>query len=102
MSGHIPFQNIEHSAAWYYTKFPGFLTEEYYHSFAEWDKGIRNVKDLTEEERNYLQDSNKNHTQDSSVFSVIEEEKQKQSDNGICDQFIRENSQSDTELRSKK
>ena len=101
MSKHIPFQNIENSAARHCTKFPRFLTEEYNHSVAEWDKGIRDVKDLREEERMCLQESNKNHTPESSVLRDIKEQNHIQSENGVCDKFLRVNIQSNTEPRSK-
>ena len=39
------FSNIRYTPAWYYKKWPGFLSVESYKILANWDKGVR-----TEEE----------------------------------------------------
>ena len=45
------FENIRHTPAWYYKRFPGFFNVECYRILANWDQGIRD----SEEEQDSLQ-----------------------------------------------
>ena len=61
------FGNIEHSPAWYYNKFPGFASINWYIKLSEWSKGVRELHELDDSEllemglsRNDIIQQNKN------------------------------------------
>lgn len=39
------FSNMEHTPAWYWKKWPGFLNVEAYYILAAWDKGVRDEEE---------------------------------------------------------
>ena len=48
------FDRIEYTPAWYYKNWPGFFNVGCYELLSEWDKGVRDVSELSEEELKYI------------------------------------------------
>ena len=83
------FPNIEYSAGWYAANYPGFLNEQQYYILANWNKGVRDMKDIPEEE---LAEIEKIRMKDSDNSNnkkrKLEEEDlgvEETKENGVCD-----------------
>ena len=86
------FPNIEYTAGWYASRYPGFLTEEQYYILANWTKGVRNLEDIPEDElaeieKIRIKESNddNNNNNKKRKFEENEEGVEETKKNGICD-----------------
>mmetsp|Transcript_9418 Transcript_9418/g.12381 ORF Transcript_9418/g.12381 Transcript_9418/m.12381 type:complete len:97 (-) Transcript_9418:162-452(-) len=80
------FDNIEGTPGWYWRRFPGFFSVEWYKAFSEWELGIRELKELPEEEQNKITE-----------FYSREENLE----NGVCAELLGKDHQNSAELQSK-
>ena len=83
------FPNIEYTAGWYAARYPGFLNEQQYYILANWNKGVRDLKDIQEKELAEIEkirmkdsdDNNNNNKKRKLEEEGVEETKE----NGVCD-----------------